>query len=109
MRQPEHPGLAEALREFQALLTSVALGHTPDREAAMTYSRLRDQLLNAGAEANIPGFVYQCASIASFRTLIGLYHPQKTARQEFIENCFARANRALDRRPSRFARKFDEF
>jgi|SRR5665647_1716681 len=109
MRQPEHLGLADALREFQALLTSVALGHAPDREAAMAYSRLRAQLLNTGTDALIPGFVYQCASIASFRTFIGLYHPLKTARQEFIENCFARANRAYDRRPIKLARKFGEF
>ena len=80
MRQPEHLGLADALREFQALLTSVALGHAPDREAAMAYS-----------------------------PFIGLYHPLKTARQEFIENCFARANRAYDRRPIKLARKFGEF
>ena len=109
MRQPAHLGLAEALREFQALLTSVALGHTPNREAAMTYSRLREQLLKAGPDAQIPGFAYQCASIASFRSFIGFYHPQKTARQEFIENSFARANRMLDRRPTRLARNFDEF
>jgi hypothetical protein len=109
MRQPENLGLAEALREFQALLTSVALGHTPDREAAMTYSRLRGQLLDAGPDAAIPGFVYQCASIASFRSFIGFYHPQKNARQEFIENSFARANRAFDRRPMRLGRSFDAF
>jgi hypothetical protein len=109
MRQPEHLGLAEALREFQALLTSVALGHTPDREAAMTYSRLRGELLKAGPDVPIPGFVYQCASIASFRSFIGFYHPQKIARQEFIENSFARANRVFDRRPMRFSRNSDAF
>ena len=110
MRQPDTLGLGEALREFQALLTSVALGFPPDREAAMTYTRLRDRLLAAGPEAGVPGFVTQCSSIASFRTFIGLYHHAKTARQEFIEDCFARANRSFGRRPMRrFGRSFDDF
>ena len=99
MRQPEPLGFDEAAREFQALLTSVALGYAPDREAAMTYTRLRDQLLAARGLAVIPGFVNQCSSIASFRTFIGLYHPDKIARQEFIEVSFARINRSFGRRP----------
>ena len=75
----------------------------------MTDSRLREQLLKAGPETQIPGFVNQCASIASFRSFIGFYHSQEAARQESIENRFARANRMFDRRPTRLARNFDEF
>lgn len=111
MRQPDALGLGEALREFQALLTSVALGFSPDREAAMTYSRLRDQIMAAGPEVGVPGFVNQCASIASFRTFIGLYHFSKTARQEFLEDSFAVANRAFGwrRAPSRTPRLGGKF
>ena len=93
--------MAETAREFQALLIAVAHGHTPDRSAAMAYTRLRGALVNAGAEGLIPGFVYQCLSIASFKTFIGLYHQQKAARQEFIEDSFARFTRAFDRHAMR--------
>jgi hypothetical protein len=101
MRQPEVSGFAEALRDFQALLIAVAHGHTPNRSDAMAYTRLRDQLVQAGPDAGIPGFVHQCLSIASFKTFIGLYHSQRSARQAFIESSFARSNRAFDRRPMR--------
>jgi hypothetical protein len=110
MPPSEPPGVAQILREFQPLLIAVAHGHTPDRGASMAYTRLRSQLLQAAGQAPVPGFVHQCLSIASFKTFIGLYHPQKAARQEFIEESFARLARPFDRRPARsVARHFDAF
>ena len=102
MPPSEPAAMAETAREFQALLIAVAHGHTPDRAAAMAYTRMRGELVKGDADGFIPGFVHQCLSIASFKAFIGLYHPRKAARQEFIEESFARFTRALDRHPLRF-------
>lgn len=101
------PATRETLGELRELLDGVASGRTPPRLAAVSYTRLRDALLESEIRTALPGFVLQCVSVYKFHEFICLYDARPDARVEFLERVFGGLQDS--RAPRRQRDAFDDF
>lgn len=57
---------SEALGEFQDIVRLAALDGSPQRLPANRYTICRDTLLRSHLRPHLPGFLFQCLTVARF-------------------------------------------
>ncbi|MEA3040397.1 MAG: hypothetical protein QOE79_2910 [Sphingomonadales bacterium] len=90
----------EALTELHELLRLAALGNSPQRLAATSYTTCREILLQSDLRPALPGFLLQCLTIFRFKDFIHLYSPNESERMAFIDAAIRACETQASLRPT---------
>lgn len=91
---------AEALEEMREITRMAALDSAPTRQAAGRYTLCRDTLLQSQLRPHLPGFLFQCLTVARFQDFIHLLDPRPQVRLAFIDKSFKNLSASMNHRPS---------
>ena len=86
----QETGVSDLLDRIRILLVYAAEGGVMAREHSVIYADLRSRLLGSSAGKLLPGFMYQCVTLARFSDFISLYDPDIILRVSFIDRMIER-------------------